>query len=157
MFANLAAKVCQIVRNGKGREKQSAPRCVRSCETVKGENQTIKRQKKKSRASSLVGRDTWMAKRAPCALSTLKHPEGESMQHRSAMFPRQHGSASLAGWMTSQTRTVIWCGGPSLLIRFYLSFGRVPGSVVFKHPPALKVGLLTRHQLPRDQKLIRRI
>ena len=47
MFADLAAKVCQIVRNGKGREKQSAPRCVRSCETVKGENKTIKRQKKK--------------------------------------------------------------------------------------------------------------
>ena len=47
MFADLAAKVCQIVRNGKGREKQSAPRCVRSCEAVKGENKTIKRQKKK--------------------------------------------------------------------------------------------------------------
>ena len=47
MFADLAAKVCQIVRNGKGREKQSAPRCVRSCETVKGENKTIKRQNKK--------------------------------------------------------------------------------------------------------------
>ena len=43
MFANLAAKVCQIVRNGKGREKQSAPRCVRSCEIVKGENRTIER------------------------------------------------------------------------------------------------------------------
>ena len=51
MFADLAAKVCQIVRNGKGREKQSAPRCVRSCETVKGENKTIKRQKKKIRES----------------------------------------------------------------------------------------------------------
>ena len=74
MFADLAAKVCQIVRNGKGREKQSAPRCVRSCETVKGENKTIKRQKK-LRAFSLVGRDTWMASRAPCGLSTLKHPE----------------------------------------------------------------------------------
>ena len=128
-------KVCAIVRNGKGRKQNDQ-----------------KATKKKSRASSLVGRDTWMAKRAPCALSTLKHPEGESMQHRSAIFPRQHGSASLAGWMsTSQTRTVIWCGGPSLLISFYLSFGRVPGSVVFKHPPALKVGLLTRHQLPNDQ------
>ena len=114
MFANLAAKVCQIVRNGKGREKQSAPRCVRSCEMVKGKQQTIKRQKKKSRAPSLVGRDTWMAKRAPCALSTLKHPEGESMQHRSAIFPRQHGSASLAGWMsTSQTCTVVRCDFPS--------------------------------------------
>ena len=67
MFANLAAKVCQIVRNGKGREKQSAPRCVRSCETVKGENKTIKRQTKNSRESSLVRRDTWMAERAPCA------------------------------------------------------------------------------------------
>ena len=87
MFADLAAKVCQIVRNGKGREKQSAPRCVRSCETVKGENKTIKRQKRKSRESSFVRRDTCMAKRAPCALSTLKHPEGESMQHRSAISP----------------------------------------------------------------------
>ena len=46
MFANLAAKVCQIVRNGKGQEKQSAPRCVRSCEMAKGKQQTIKRQKK---------------------------------------------------------------------------------------------------------------
>ena len=87
MFANLAAKVCQIVRNGKGREKQSAPRCVRSCEMVKGETKTIEGAKKKSREPSLVGRDTWMAKRAPCALSTLKHPEGESMQHRSAISP----------------------------------------------------------------------
>ena len=47
MFADLAAKVCQIVRNGKEREKQSAPRCVRSCEMVKGENKTIKRQTNK--------------------------------------------------------------------------------------------------------------
>ena len=44
MFANLAAKVCQIVRNGKGREKQSAPKCVLSCEMVKGEYQTIERK-----------------------------------------------------------------------------------------------------------------
>ena len=44
MFANLAAKVCQIVRNGKGREKQSAPRCVRSCEMVKGENKAIEKK-----------------------------------------------------------------------------------------------------------------
>ena len=47
MLANLAAKVCQIVRNGKGREKQSAPRCVRSCDMVKGENKTIQRKIKK--------------------------------------------------------------------------------------------------------------
>ena len=52
MFANLAAKVCQIVRNGKGREKQSAPRCVRSCDMVKGENKIIERKKlKRSRVS----------------------------------------------------------------------------------------------------------
>ena len=47
MFANLAAKVCQIVRNGKGREKQSAPRCVRSCEMVKGEKKRSKGKKVK--------------------------------------------------------------------------------------------------------------
>ena len=47
MFANLAAKVCQIVRNGKGREKQSAPRCVRSCEMVKGETKATEGANKK--------------------------------------------------------------------------------------------------------------
>ena len=57
MFANLAAKVCQIVRNGKGREKQSAPRCVRSCEMAKGKQQTIKRQKKKIASISPCGKE----------------------------------------------------------------------------------------------------
>ena len=120
-------KVCAIVRNGKGRIPNDR-----------------KEKFKKDRESPLVGRDTWMAKRAPCALSTLKHPEGESMQHRSAIFPRQHGSASLAGWMsTSQTRTVIWCGGPSLLISFYLSFGRVPGLIDRQNTPSRTQGRLT--------------
>ena len=51
MFANLAAKVCQIVRNGKGREKQSAPKCVLSCEMVKGEQNYQKEKIKRSRVS----------------------------------------------------------------------------------------------------------
>ena len=69
MFANLAAKVCQIVRNGKGREKQSAPKCVLSCEIVKGETKKNERDFFKDRESPLVGRDAWMANRAPCGLS----------------------------------------------------------------------------------------
>ena len=53
IFANLAARVCQIVRNGKGREKQSALRCVRSCEMVKGEKKNARKEKTKQMRSIL--------------------------------------------------------------------------------------------------------